>query len=93
MFAANDSGRLAQTGKNLQDLMQLNRLFAEQYPGFDRKRADRRVCDMAIQQADTFLQKGNLGAANANLNYWKQHAPASLRLRQFVGRIARHLFS
>jgi glycosyltransferase involved in cell wall biosynthesis len=88
----NVTGRLYRTADGLRDIERLNQLFAERYPGFDRKKATLKVCNLAMSLADRFSMKGDAEAANANMDYWKMNAPLSLRLRRFAGKIVRSVF-
>lgn len=89
MSEGNETGRLARTAEDMKDLERLNQLFLERYPGFDYEKAARRVCNMALNQAEHFSEMGEVEAGQANLKYWRSHAPAALRLRRFAGKIAR----
>ena len=88
----NETARLTRTSEGLRDLERLNRLFSERYPELDSKIALRRICNMALVQADRYFEKGDFEAAKTNMDYWKMNAPASLRLRRFAGKIARRFF-
>jgi len=85
----NESSRLARSGEALDDIMRKNRLFEERYTAFDVKKANRSICRWAISQAEHFAKVGDQDAAQANLRYWKRHAPMSQRLRHFIGRFIR----
>lgn len=88
----NETRRLFRTAEALRDMERLNRLFAERYPGFDYKKAQERVCYLALIIAERFSKLGEAQAARANLDYWRSNAPASLRLRRFAVKTARGIF-
>jgi GT2 family glycosyltransferase len=88
----NETGRLGRTAEGLHDLNRLNKIFSGLYPGFDCKKATLRVCNMALDQAGYFSKNGDAGAARANLNYWKNNAPVSLRLRRIAWKIGKMIF-
>jgi hypothetical protein len=73
--------------------MRLNRIFKMQYPDFDLKRADWLLCESALLRATAFAQFGDSSAADANLTFWKDHAPiikrAKKSIRAFAGRAVR----
>jgi glycosyltransferase involved in cell wall biosynthesis len=87
----NETGRLNRTAEGLRDFDRLNHLFAARHEGFDSNKARQRVCYMAINQAERFSATGDSEAAKANLNYWRENAPASLRLRRFAVKMARSI--
>lgn len=91
VFAGNDTGKLARSGENLRDVERLNQLFSSRYPGFDRNKATRLVCNQAYSQALLFSEKGDVEASRANWSYWKENASISLRLRRNISRIARRI--
>jgi glycosyltransferase involved in cell wall biosynthesis len=80
----NETGRLDRRAESLRDLERLNQDFAGRYAGFDRKKAARRVYDLALSQADRFSKTGDSAGTKANLDYWRRYAPASLRLRRLL---------
>jgi glycosyltransferase involved in cell wall biosynthesis len=79
-----ETGRLAQTGENLRDLIRLNDFFAARYPSFNSEKALRQVCDLAVKQAEIFKRNGNDQAAKANLYFWITNAKFHWRLRRFL---------
>jgi glycosyltransferase involved in cell wall biosynthesis len=85
----NESSRLSRTAETLYDLERLSQIFTEKYPGFDRQMAAKRVCNFALGQAEHFSREGDDSAASANLDYWQNNAPLSLRMRRLAGKIAR----
>jgi glycosyltransferase involved in cell wall biosynthesis len=88
----NETSRLHQTARSLQDLNRLSALFAARYPAFDRARATRLYSNMAYTRIQRFSERGDAEAAQANRNFWQAHAPASLRARKLAGEIVRRLF-
>ena len=89
----NASARLAEDADTLQDRMRLNAIFAERYPKFDRKKAERYVCLEALSEADRFARLGQKRAAAAHLEYFRSYAPIRLRVREWVARAVRKLVS
>jgi glycosyltransferase involved in cell wall biosynthesis len=87
VFAANDTGRLMRTGENLRDRKRLSQLLANRYQEFDPRIARRRICDLALDQANRFSKMGDIEAAKANLAYWRENARLSWRFRRFVKRM------
>ena len=90
-FDGSATVRLSRTAECLYDLERLNRIFAECYSGFDRKIAARRVCNLALEEAERFSRNGNTEAVKFNMDYWKKNVPASVRLRRFAGKVARSI--
>jgi glycosyltransferase involved in cell wall biosynthesis len=92
MADTNETGRLNRTGETLRDLDRMNQIFAGRHAGFDSRKANEIVCYKAIIQSEKFSRLGDAEAARANLDYWRSHAPAPLRLRRFAVNIARRIF-
>jgi glycosyltransferase involved in cell wall biosynthesis len=92
VFAANDSARLARTGENLRDIERLNQLLSERHREFYCTTARRRVCDLALEQAERFFEMGDFEAAKANLSYWKENARLAWRLRRVAKKITGGIF-
>jgi glycosyltransferase involved in cell wall biosynthesis len=92
-FTSNDSGRLARTAENLNDIKRLNGLFATRYPAFDQRKASYRLSGLAMRQVERFSQSGDSEAANANLNFWKMNAPVKQRLLRVFEKCVRKITS
>jgi hypothetical protein len=90
-FLENESTRLAEDADTLNDRMRLNAIFAERYPAFDRKKANRSVCLDALSEARRFAQLGNQRIAWANLRYFQRNASIRLKLRQFIAQTVRKI--
>jgi hypothetical protein len=82
----NLSARQARSAESLRDIERLSRIFAEKYPGFDKDRTLRFLRQTALQRSREYSEKGDLEAAKANLEFWKEHTTTIQHLRRFVGR-------
>ena len=89
---ANETSRLMRTGQILHDFDRLNRLFAEKYPAFDKKKARDHQLARALQMAALVETKTNQAPIQAGRDYWRKNAPWPLRWRHFMGNIKRRLF-
>jgi glycosyltransferase involved in cell wall biosynthesis len=87
-----ETALLKRTAETAHDIERLNQIFARRHPGFDCKKARRRVCYSALDLAERFARMGDSEAAKANLDYWRRNAPLPLRLRRFAVKIARRVF-
>jgi GT2 family glycosyltransferase len=85
----NATSSLIRSGEALRDELRMNRIFKQEHPGFDLNRANRIVCRYAAARAESFARIGDQSAANANLKFWKDNAPISLRLERMIMRIGR----
>ena len=85
----NETSRLIRSAEALDDHLRMNRIFEVKYPDFDPKRADRTLCRDAITRAESFAQCGDYSAANANLKFWRKHAPITLRMERLIRNIVR----
>ncbi|HEY3916064.1 MAG TPA: glycosyltransferase [Verrucomicrobiae bacterium] len=70
----NETARLAKSGQTLRDIERLHELFSERYPGFNRAKARRKLCEFALNQAAQFEAQGQTEAAEASKAYWKKNA-------------------
>jgi len=89
MSDVNTTTRLMRRADALRDLERLNKIFAERYPDFDRRRADERIGALALQQAAHFSSIGDTPAARANLDYWKRKTTTLRRLRRSAREFAK----
>ncbi|HEX4121050.1 MAG TPA: glycosyltransferase family 2 protein [Verrucomicrobiae bacterium] len=76
----NESTRLARSGEGLRDLERLHQVFSERYPGFDRGKARRKLCELALREATRFAAQGEMEAAKASKAYWEKNATLLTRL-------------
>jgi glycosyltransferase involved in cell wall biosynthesis len=90
-YSENQSARLGQDAATLRDRARLTEIFAEKYPAFDRKKANKYICLEALQEGTRFAELGNEPAASANLGYFRENAPMRLKLRISIGRAVRKI--
>jgi len=83
-FAANDSGRLMQSGDNIRDYMRLFAIFEDRFEDFQMETAVLRAANLAKQQSEGFARKGNAAAVEANLRLWREIAPRKMQLKETV---------
>lgn len=83
-FAANDSGRLMQSGDNIRDYLRLFAIFEDRFEDFQMETAVLRAANLAKQQSESFARKGNAAAAEANLRLWREIAPRKMQLKETV---------
>lgn len=88
----NETMRLTRNAEQLHDFSRLHQLFAARYRAFDKEKAQRRVCELALKHANHFLALQDYEAAAANLRYWKTHAPVTLRLRRMIAKFLKGIF-
>lgn len=91
MASGNTTSRLARTGQTLVDITRLHRLFAQRYKDFNLKRANRKICDLALKQAWLFHVVNDLEGEQASLRYWRRHAPLRAKARRYGGVFLRGL--
>lgn len=75
----NETGRLMRTAGNLHDIERLFRLWQRRYPTFPLARAHRQNVWRAYHQYETFLERGDVEAAQANREFWHVRAGWTLR--------------
>ncbi len=93
LFGGAETGRLNRSGENFRDMVRLNDLFADRYPDFDRHRAAIYLCNLAMEKHEYYKQKGDMEAADAIKNFWRQNIPTALRLRWLARKFVRSLIS
>lgn len=91
LASGNETSRLARTGQNLADIALLHRLFAERYKDFNPKSANRKVCEVALRQAFNFHAENDREGEQANLRYWRHHAPLGVKARRYGAVLLRGL--
>jgi glycosyltransferase involved in cell wall biosynthesis len=87
MSRENTSNRLARTGETLVDISRLHKLFTERYRDFNPNKANRRVCEFALEQAWLFSTLNDREAEQANLRYWRRHAPLYAKAKRYGRKI------
>lgn len=85
----NMTNRLAKSAETLTDRARINRIFAERYKEFDTETANERVCEVALQNAQTFKMSHDHQAADAYMKYWRQNAPLTAKVK-YYGRAMYH---
>jgi len=91
VYGDGETNRLARNGELLHDYERLNALFARRFKDFDRNKALDRVCSIAWTQAAQFAKQGDRSAADANMQFWKTHAPIRHKLRKYIMEFGRTL--
>ena len=81
LYGAGETGRLNRSAENFHDIARLNQLFADRYPAFDSHKAAIYLSNLAMEKFEYYKQKGDMEAAAAIKNYWKDNIPMALRLR------------
>lgn len=89
LFKGSETGRLARNAEDLRDIERCNHLFASRFPHFDGRKAKERLLTMALDHVYRFSKMGDVAAASANLDYWRNHAPLLRRWRRRAGEIKR----
>jgi glycosyltransferase involved in cell wall biosynthesis len=84
-----ESNRLWRSSDALADLEELNRLFKERYPEFDLNQANRRICKLAISQAERLAERGDREGELAIWRYWRKHVSTKMRLQFTVSQTLR----
>ena len=87
--SANATSRLIRSAEALRDELRMNRIFGQMFHKFNLERANRNVCRYSIARADSYARIGDHYAASANLRFWKEHAPFTLRMERFLRKVAR----
>lgn len=87
----NESTRLAQNAETLHDRARLNAIFAERFPHFDKKKANRCIWEEAILDAIRYARLGDQRAAVANLQYYRENASMAYRVRHLIRRNLRRI--
>ena len=88
-----ETGRLHRTAEILHDLARTNEVFAKRYPEFDMEKGRNRVLKEALKLAKYFTEKGDVDAAQKNLDYWNSHAPLKLKFRRTARNLARQILA
>lgn len=89
--SGNATNRLARTGQTLVDIARLHRLFAQRYRDFNPKSANQKICELALKQACIFHALNDREGEQANIRYWRRHAPLRSRARHYGGAFLRGL--
>jgi len=89
--AINSSAQMARSAQDLTDFAILHRLWAGQYPEFDKRKAKQRILEQARFRIAKFQKSGDQEAVRANTDFWRQRAPRILRLAHILRGLRRRL--
>jgi hypothetical protein len=87
----NGTSRAIRTIEALEDQWRMNRIFDTQYPGFNLERADRNLCNWAMVRVESFAQSGDASAVAANMRFWREHAPMTMRVERIIRKVVRRV--
>jgi glycosyltransferase involved in cell wall biosynthesis len=82
--SGNQTSSLWQSAETLKDIERLQNLFKSRYPEFNAKWANGVLLDLALRQAGIFRKLNNRAAAKASIDFWKERAPARLRIQYSI---------
>ncbi len=92
LFDSSETGRLNRTGEALRDIRRMHEWLMQSHPGFDRRRADIYLCDLAMEKIQAFKKIGDFEAVKANHEFCRNNISPFLRLRWHVKQLAGRFF-
>ena len=81
MNVGSETGRLSRSGETLRDYDRLNTIFAKEYPGFDRAKADRYLLKMAREMVHRYALSNDQEAMEVHRTFLHERTSLWHRVR------------
>ena len=91
VHGSNDGAGAKRSGENVRDLLRLEDIFRERYPGFSTDHARRLAAYMALTQARRFSAIGEADSARTNWILWRENCFWLDRLKEALRPLARRV--